>query len=87
MRKKTLAVITVVILCLLAKAGFSQKKDSTVSYDTVYVFQRAEIESIKTLIMQSKMVGDDGQPLTGKQLIGILNYFDSKRTLIPKNRK
>lgn len=87
MRKKTLAVITVVILCLLAKAGFSQKKDSTVSYDTVYVFPKAEIESIKALIMQSKMVGDDGQPLTGKQLMGLINYLDSRRVAVPKTKK
>jgi hypothetical protein len=45
MRKATLT-IAIIVLCLLAKAGFSQKKDST-AYDTVYVFRTADVNALE----------------------------------------
>lgn len=86
MRRKIALAIAVFILCLLASAGFSQKKDSTVSYDTVYVFKTSDVTMLKEMIMNSKIVNNDGQPLTGNQLLVLLDWLDGRRAFIPKQQ-
>lgn len=85
MRKTTLT-IAIIVLCLLAKAGFSQKKDST-AYDTVYVFRTPDINALKAILMNAKLVSDNGQPLSGNDIMWLMNWMDNRRTLIPKQGK
>jgi hypothetical protein len=84
--RKIALLITIVILCLLASQGFSQKKDSVPSYDTVYVFATKDIAALRSIIMNSRITGDEGQPFTGNQLLQLLNWMDGRRTLIPKQQ-
>lgn len=86
MRKATLT-IAIIVLCLLAKAGFSQKKDSTASYDTVYVFRPADVNALKAILMNAKLVSDNGQPLSGNDIMWLMKWMDDRRTLIPKTKK
>lgn len=86
MRKKIALAITIIVLCLLATAGFSQKKDSTVSFDTVYVFSKNEVWAIRTIMMGSALKHENGEQFTGNELMQLLNWMDSRRTLIPKQQ-
>lgn len=78
----------ITLIALISTLNISaQKKDSTVQYDTVYVFKASDVAMLKEMIMNSKIVNNDGQPLTGNQLLTLLNWMDSRRTLIPKQPK
>jgi hypothetical protein len=80
---RTFITLIALISTLTATA---QKKDSTVSYDTVYVFKTSDVTMLKEMIMNSKIVNNDGQPLTGNQLLVLLDWLDGRRALIPKQQ-
>lgn len=78
----------ITLIALISTLNISaQKKDSTpVQYDTVYVFKTSDVTMLKEMIMNSKIVNNDGQPLTGNQLLVLLDWLDSRRALIPKQQ-
>jgi hypothetical protein len=87
LKKKLLGVGIVLLMILAGEQGCAQKKDSTVQYDTVYFFGQKDIAALKAIIMNSKIIGDDGQPYTGNDLMRLTNWMDSRKTLVPKQKQ
>lgn len=79
------------MLAISAPCKAQSKKDSAVKHekqDTVsaFVFTQQEVETLKTILVNSKIYGQDGQPVSGKELFQLLNWIDSHRALIPKEK-
>jgi hypothetical protein len=72
------------LLIVTTLTTFGQKKDS-VKYDTAFVFSVKEIESIKSILMESKVIVN-GNQLTGKELQQLFGWIDSKGKVFKKEK-
>jgi hypothetical protein len=75
------------LIALVSTLSLSAQKKDSVSYDTVYVFAVKDVQALKSVIMNSKVIGDDGQPFTGNQLMQLMNWMDQRKMLVPKKQK
>lgn len=88
MRRKIALAIAVIILCLLATGGFSQKRDSGIKvekYDTAYVFSANDIETLRGILMASQL-NNFGHPMTGNEINALMVWLESRKRLFKKEQ-
>lgn len=76
--------IILILFILISSVSSAQKKD-TAKLDTVFVFSVKDVESLKNILMESRVI-ISGNQLTGKELQQLFQWIDSKGKVFKKEQ-